>query len=148
MATAVDAVVLALVTALTNALPDTRVSDGPLVEGPVLTEMVLVAHDATPDADAVITVEQEWADLAATSRYERGSIPCCVVAQTGDVDIPGLRSRALQILATCETTLRANRTLTGAVMTSEFASGEVHQFSNKDGTAVIAAFEITYMAQV
>lgn len=148
MPNAVDAVVRALVSTFTAALPGVEVSDGPLVGEIGVTELVIVAHDATPDANTTITIQQEWADLAATSRYERGSIPCCVLAQTGDVDIPGRRIRATQILSTCETALRSNRTLAGAVMTAELVTGEVHQFSNPKGTAVVAQFQITYMAQV
>jgi hypothetical protein len=148
MATAIDAVLDALVSAFTVALPTVSVMDGPPVKPPGDTELVLVAHDATPDADATITLDQEWADLACTSRYERGSIPCCVVAQSGDVDIPGRRARAIQMLASIETALRANRTLGGVAMTSEFVTGEVHQFQNGDGSAVVAQFQITYMAQV
>lgn len=148
MPNAVDAVVSALVTAFTAALPGTEVHDGRPVEAPGATEMVIVAHDATPDGNAVITIQQEPANLAGTSRYERGQIPCCVLAQTGDVDIPERRARATQILGSCETALRADRTLAGAVMTAEVVAGEVHQFSNKAGTAVVAQFQITYMAQV
>jgi hypothetical protein len=122
--------------------------DGPPVEGAGATEMVIVGHDATPDADNVITIEQEWADLACSSRYERGSVPCCVIAQTGDVDVAGRRARALQILAACETALRADRLLGGAVMTAQLSAGEVHQFQNGDGSAVVAPFTVTYMAQV
>lgn len=148
MTNAVDAVCAALVSTLAVALPDVQVNDGPLAQAPGVTDLVLVGHDATPDADPTITISQEWADLAATSRYERGSIPCCVVAQTGDVDVPGRRARAMQLVAACEVALRANRTLGAAVMTSELTAGGVHQFSNSDGTAVIAQFEITYLAQV
>jgi hypothetical protein len=148
MTNAVDSVVLALVSAFGAALPGVAVVDGPRPMGPGDTELVLVAHDATPDADTVITIQQEPASLGGTDRYERGSIPCCVMAQTGDADVPGRRQRAMELLATCETTMRANRTLGGVVMTSQFASGEVHQFQNDLGSAVVAQFEITYMAQV
>jgi hypothetical protein len=148
MATAVDAVVDALVAAFTAALPGVEVADGPPVEAPGVPDLVLVAHDQTPDGDSTITIEQEWADLAASSRYERGQIPCCVVAQTGDVDIAGRRARAVQLLAACEAALRSDRTLGGSVMTAQFASGAVHQIQNDEGSAVVGAFQITYMAQV
>jgi hypothetical protein len=150
MTSAIGTVLTALVAAFSAqpALAGVEVIDGASAEAPGAVDLVLVGHDASPDGDAEIGVEQEWADLAATSRYERGSVPCTVLSQSGDVDIPGRRARAMELLAACETALRADRTLGGLVMVAQVSTAGAHQYLNGDGTAVVVPFTVTYMAQV
>lgn len=148
MTSAVDSVVTALVAGFAAALPGVEVADGPPVEAPGAVDLVFVGHDQSPDADSVITIGQEWANLACTSRYETGEIPCCVLSQTGDTDIAARRARAMQLLAACEVRLRADLSLGGVVMTSQMTSAVAHEYQNGDGSAVVVPFTVTYRAQV
>jgi hypothetical protein len=150
MSSAVGAVVTALVAAFgaQPALYGVEVIDGPPVESPGAVDLVMVGHDYGPDSDAEITVEQEWADLACTRRTERGAVPCSVLSQTGDVDVPGRRARVLQLLAACEAALRADLSLGGVVRVAQLESAGAHQFTNDKGTAVVVPFTVTYVASV
>lgn len=148
MSSAVDSVITALVAGFTAALPGVEVGDGPPVESPGVVDLVLVGHDQSPDADSAITTRQEWANLACTSRYETGEIPCCVFTQSGDTDIAARRTRAMQLLAACEVRLRADLSLGGVVMTSQLVAAVAHEYQNVDGSAVVVPFTVTYRAQV
>lgn len=150
MSSRLDDVMSALVTTFTasSSLTGVDVRDGPPLDGVGDADFVLVGHDGTPDSNADMTVEQEWADLGCTSRYENGEVICAVVSQTGDTDLQVRRDRAFTLLAACESALVADRTLGGLVMSAQFVRGAARQFQNRNGSAVVAQFTVTYFAQV
>lgn len=146
MASRLDDVLTSLVATFTTALPTVAVFDGPPVTSPGDADLVIVGHDATPDSDADMTVEQEWADLACSRRHETGEVVCCVVSQTGDTDLKARRDRAFVLLAACEAAVLADLSLGGVVMSAQFARASARQFQNSAGSAVVAPFTVTYRA--
>lgn len=148
MASVLDDVTTALVALFTAALPLVPVYNDDPVTNEADAAFVLVGDDGDPESERESSFEQEWADLACSSRYERGSIPCSALASSGDTDPDATRSAAFALLAACESALRANRTLGGLVMTSQLTSGSTLLAQGDNGSWVIAQFEITYMAQV
>jgi len=145
---ALPAVQAALVALWTAALPDTPVYDDDPNVGDLDYTYVLVGDDEDPDSETSSTFEQEWADLGCSSKHERGAIPCVAVASTGDTDPIAVRTTAYQLLAACETALRANRTLGGLVMTSQLQRGASAAGQATEGALAKVQFEITYLAQV
>lgn len=148
MASRLDEVQAALVTLFTAALPGVAVYDDDALTAENDDRFVIVGDDWDPESDSTSTFEQEWADLACSSRYERGSIPCAAGAITGDDDTAAVRAAAFAVVAACETTLRADRTLAGLVLIAQLASGSVQLLQTTRGPFLVAQFEITYMAQV
>jgi len=130
------------------ALSGVDVRDGPPLDGMGDADFVLVGHDATPDSSADMTVEQEWADLACTRRYETGEVICSALSQTGDTDLQARRDRAFALLAACESAVLADLTLGGVAMSAQFSRASARQFQNKNGSAVVVPFTVTYRAIV
>lgn len=149
MASALDDVSGALVALFRAALPaSVPVYDDDPVTNADDDAFVLVGDDGDPESERESTFGQEWADLACSSRHERGSIPCAAVAASGDTDPATTRTAAFALLSACETALRTNRTLSGLVMTAQLTTGSALLAQGDNGSWVIAQFEITYMAQV
>jgi hypothetical protein len=147
MASRLDDVQAALVTAFAAALTVPVYDEDPVTNEPD-PQFVVVGDDWDPESEATSTFTQEWSNLAATSRYERGSIPCVAVASSGDTDPVVVRQQAFGLLASCETALRADLTLGGLVLTVQLANGAVRLAQTNQGPFVAAQFEVTYMAQV
>jgi hypothetical protein len=147
MASRLDDVQAALVTAFAAALTVPVYDEDPVTNEPD-PQFVVVGDDWDPDSESASTFTQEWADLGCSSRYERGSIPCVVVASSGDTDPSAVRQQAFALLAPIEAALRADRTLGGLVMIAQLDSGAVRLAQTTQGPYVAAGFEITYMAQV
>lgn len=139
--------VQAALMALWTAALDVPVYDDDPNSGGLDFQYVLVGDDRDPDSESASTFEHEWADLACTTKYERGSIPCVAVASSGDTVTDAVRTAAFALVSACETALRANRTLSGLVMIARLSSGAA--VVSQDGGAVAdVRFEITYLAQV
>lgn len=147
MPSRLDDVQAALVAAFAAALAAPVYDEDP-VTNEADTQFVIVGDDWDPDSDATSTFTQEWADLAATSRYERGSIPCVAVASSGDTDPAAVRQQAYALLAGCEAAVRADRSLGGLVMIAQLEGGATRLVQTTQGPFVSAQFDITYMAQV
>lgn len=150
MATKLAAIGDALVTLFTGlpALAGVAVYNGPPVSAAADLDMVLVNDDGDPESDASSTFEQEWANLAATSRYERGVVVCGVVSQSGGTDLQVVLDRLASLLDACEAGLHADVTLGGLVLSAQVTSGSARPIQNSGGAAVVAPFVIAYLAQV
>jgi len=130
------------------ALAGAAVYNGPSVSSAADLDLVLVNDDGDPDSDAASTYEQEWADLACSSRYERGTVACGVISQSGSTDIEARQDRVAALLAACEAGVHADVTLGGLVMSAQVVAGSARPIQNSAGAAVVAPFAITYFAQV
>ncbi len=150
MPSVVDDVLTALTASIAAlpALSGVEVLDGPRPEAPGAADMVIVGDDGDPDSSAQVAVTQEWANLAATSRYEFGEVPCCVVSQSGDTDLTARRDRAAAVLAAIEAAVLSDLTLGGRVMVLQLNALRAQQYQNSAGSAAVLPFTITYMAQV
>jgi hypothetical protein len=115
-------------------------------------DLVLLSHDGEWDSDAQPTVEYEWANIAGTSRYETGNIPCALISQSGDDDMQARFDRVQVLLAAMEnalvTDMNSGVALGGLVMGCTITSGQARQIQNEAGAAVLAPFVLTYRAQV
>jgi hypothetical protein len=116
-------------------------------------DLVLLGHDGDLDSEATATCEYEWANLACTSRYELGSIPCAVISQSGDEgDMQGRYDRVQVLLSAMEnalvTDIHTGGALAGLVMGATITSGEPRPLQNQAGARVLAPFTVTYRAQV
>jgi hypothetical protein len=150
MATKLAAVGDALTTLFSGlpALAGVAVYNGPGVSAAADLDLVLVNDDGDPDSDASSTFEQEWANLAATSRYERGVVVCGVISQSGSTDLHDRQDRAAVLLDACQTAVHADVTLAGLVLSAQVVSGSARPIQNSAGAAVVAPFVIAYLAQV
>lgn len=129
-------------------LTGVEVVDGPRPEAPGPGDLVVLGHNGDPESTAEVTVTQELASLDGSSRWETGVVPCCVVSQSGDTDLSARRARAFALLAAIETSVRADLTLGGLVLSAQITSAGARQLQNGAGSAVVVPFEITYFAQV
>lgn len=150
MSTAIGGVLDQLAATFTAlpALADVEVWEGPRPESPGAVDLVVIGHDGDPESNAEVTVTQEVANLAASSRYETGEVPCAVVSQIGDADLSVCRARAFTLLAAIETAVRADLTLAGQVMSIQLTVAAARQVQNQAGSAVVVPFTLTYFAQV
>lgn len=146
MSTQLDAVCLALVPLFQAAIPTVRVVDGPLLSLTDENEWLFVGNDAAFAEGEGATVTQEW--LVADVRSEWGEITNAIVVRSGDVDIPALRARALSILGTCETALRANRTLGGLLKDIELITHRYFPAVTSSGSKARIVFTVRYLAQL
>lgn len=138
-----DALVAALQAA--PALSAVTVTDGLPITEDRLTSLVIVGNSGDPEDDSAGTFDQMYHDLAGTgsTREETVTIPCAVLAQTGDIDVSATRSSAFTILGAVESTLRGNYTLgVDGVLRVEMSGGEVRVSQFADGTAVRLTFSI------
>lgn len=122
------------------------VSDGLPITEDRLVDLVIIGNSGDPENTEAGTISQEYHDLAGISstRDETIQINCCVLSQTGDVDVSATRTRAFQILGFVESAIRGNYGLGLAnVIRVELSdvSVQVDQFA--DGTAVRLPFTIT-----
>lgn len=124
------------------------VYNGPSVSAAANPDVVCVNDDGDPESDAASTYEQEWADLAATSRYERGVVVCGAIAQSGSTNMQDRQDRVAELLAACSAAVRADLTFGGLVLTTQFESGSTSPLQNQAGAGVRAPFVIVYLAQV
>lgn len=148
MATRLPQVQQYLVSLLT-ALPSGRlVFNGPPVTDAPLTEYWSVGDDGNLDSDVSSSAEQEWADLACTSRYERGTIPCALIVQSGAVDQSPLQTLTTTLMGEAETAFRADISLGGLVLSAQLTTLVGQSLQTEDGAATVSPFVITYMAQV
>jgi hypothetical protein len=111
--------------------------------------IVLIGSNGDPDEDSVTEVTWEWADMAQTRKYERGAIPCAVVAQSGAMDQAAVRILAKSIMDACIAPFIGNdRTLNGLVLNSDITEMGSRTIANQSGIAVISPFTVSYFAVV
>jgi hypothetical protein len=108
--------------------------------------------DTTPrttTAEAV-TSTQDWAELGAQnlSKDETGTISCAAAAWSGDSTTTPRRAAIAKLLSDLEAAHRADITLGGAVMFSNFAAGNLHQQLTTSGNEVLALFTVTFRSRI
>lgn len=136
--------VLATLQADTN-LATLTVSDGLPISEDRFNDLVIVGNSGDPEQIEAGRITQNYHDLAgvSSSRDETVTLNCCVMSQTGDVDISATRTRAFLVLGWVEAAIRANY---GLGLTNVIAveitdiSCIIEQFA--DGTAVKLPFTI------
>ena len=151
MATKLDAVCLAL-TAMWDAAPvlaSVTVYDGPQANSDPVTEALFVGYDGDRISETVegAAARQEWV-AGNRMRMEDGEITCAIVVVSGEVNIPAVRARALDILSDCEDVLRADYLIGGAVMQAGISETRVIPTITQSGCKVRAVFVVAYQAHL
>lgn len=142
------AVVDAILSTLSNDanLSGVVISDGLPITEDRLVDLVIIGNAGDPENSEAGSVSQSYHDLAGvnSTRDETVQVNCCVLSQTGDVDVAATRSRAFQVLGYVESALRANYALgLTNVMRVEVSDVNVYVDQFADGTAVRLPFTIT-----
>lgn len=138
----IPATIDALVAAFTAA--GLKTWDGPFVTGDY-APAVHVGYDGDPEGEfQAVEPDQEWAGLGAKARDEEFDVICCVTLSSGDSDVRTARVAAFAILATVETTLRANPSLgQSPPFVAAFKPGAVHiQPDENVGFSLRAVFNV------
>lgn len=147
---AVDALV-ALCRAST-ALAGVDIVDGPPIID--LSNPELVAVGWQPADGASVTLTQDFASAGARRRDEDFTIACYAEARSGDTDIASRRTRAFELVAAVETTLRATNeapeapTLNGTVQWAHLTAGDLVQEQATTGAIVGLNFTVTCHARL
>lgn len=139
----IPAVIDALVSMLTAALPAITVYDGPWVTPPETTDSFITVG-WTPDGENP-TGEQAWAGLGNKARDERIDIPCYADAYSGDTATKARRDAASALLAAAENALRTDTTLGGAIPNpgwAQIGSYSIRQEQTEAGLEVGITFHV------
>jgi len=147
VSTKVDAVCLALTALWTAALTGVQVADGPQANSDASNDWLFVGDDALDEGNEAAAVDQSWMAFAKTMQ-ETGQITCAIVSRAGDTDIPAVRARAYAILASAETSLRADPLLGGVVMQSYVSAHQYIPVITQGGCKARVVFTVTYQAQL
>lgn len=154
MATSVvPALIDALVSAATTALPSVRVSDGiGATDDPGDFLMIGVEDPDLEGAAFSAETKQDWAHANYTARAETGEITCVAVSWNGDgpEGAKAARDGAYAISAAVETLLRANPSLgvDGLLWTGFGSSSQLSQAQGDGGASALLVFRINFRAQI
>jgi hypothetical protein len=142
--TKVTDAVSALVTVLDAALTP-PVFDSFALTAQQMDVFVIVGNADDPDSVEAATYSQDWSNQSMGTRYEVGSIACLVVAQSGGDDFAALRVTVRDTANAVDTALRANLTLSGAVLRADYGTaGVLKQEANPEGINVRLTFTVNY----
>ena len=144
----IPAVISALVSTFTTAMPTATVYDGQWLTTP---DGDYLTVGWTPNGEQP-TGHQQWdASLGNKARGEEIDIPCYVDSYSGDTDTATRRNAAFALLAAAENALRADLTLGGAVPQpgyAELGSYELHQEQTEAGLAVGVIFHVLVTTRI
>lgn len=147
---ALDDVLTALVATFQAAVGTTvPVYDGLPATASADLAFVVVGDDGDPtggDTAAGTVTQQRGVDRIDGRTTETGDVTCALICQTGDDDLPGLRSTSRTLMAALETAIRADRTLGGVVIRSNVDTVDLWQTRNANGSAVRRVFTVHYDA--
>ncbi|AEM87086.1 hypothetical protein [Streptomyces violaceusniger] len=141
--------------AIWRAAPDlagVQILDGPPVVDQAAADYLLVGW--SPNTELSVEFTQDFNAAGARTRDEEFSILCYLETWTGDSDVAARRTRAFELLAVCEETVRASGsnptapTLNGAVLWAEIASGSLIQASTDKGVRAAIPFVVTCRARI
>lgn len=127
------------------------VYDGPNLEDTSLDEVVCVGWDPAESDDQVGVLRQEFTEFggAALRKEETGTLAITVWATSGDKETVGRRRRVRELLEQLEAVHRADPTVGGLVLDSNFASAQrLHQRITSDGNEAFAVVTFDYRARV
>jgi hypothetical protein len=126
----------------------------PVYDGPNASEeaefaAVWVGYDPTSDDGEAVTSAQAWAQLGARRKEETGGITCCIGAWSGDSNTAPRRELVASILTDLETAHRADITLGGVVLDSNFGTTvSLHQALTQDGNEVMALVTVQFRSRI
>lgn len=108
----------------------------------------------SPSSELAVEFTQEFNAAGARTRDEEFSILCFLDTWTGDTDVAMRRTRAFDLLAVCEETIRASSSnptapnLNGAVLWAEIASGSLMQANTDQGVRAAIPFIVACRARI
>lgn len=146
---ALDDVLAALVgilqTALGTAVP---VYDGLPATASADLQFLVVGDDGDPTSgdNPAGSTTQTRAERMDGRTTETGDVTCALICQTGDDDLPALRTASRLLMLGIETALRADRTLGGVAVRSNVDDVTLWQTRNANGSAVRRVFTVHYDA--
>lgn len=146
---AVDDVLAALLAVFAAAVgTSVPVYDGLPATAEADLAFVLVGDDgdATSDNPAAAVTQTRAERNIAGAYSEAGDITCAVICQTGDDDLPGLRTSSRALMFAIETAVRADPTLGGVAVRSRIDDVTLWQVRNANGSAVRRVFTVHYDA--
>jgi hypothetical protein len=142
------AVIEGLVAAFTAAVTAT-VHDGPNFDDSVEGLAVWVGYDPTDENAQAVASEQEWAEVGARAKNETGTVTCTAGAWSGDSSTTGRREEVAALLSQLEAAHRADVTLGGACLYSNFGERvTLHQQLTENGNEAIAVFTVSFMSRI
>lgn len=146
---ALDDVLTALVATFQAAVGTTvPVYDGLPATASADLAFVVVGDDGDPASadNPAGSTTQTRAERMDGSTTESGDVTCALICQTGDDDLPGLRTASRLLMLALETGLRADRTLGGVAIRSNIDEVALWQSRNANGSAVRRVFTVHYDA--
>ena len=150
-ASAVPAVIDAVVATLTAALGSDVVNDG---QGATASDgglYVLVGVD-DPDSEGYQTAAesaQGWAWLGRQAHYEDITVHSVVVAWNGDADQKAARDSAYAAMKVVAEAIAADPSLGGSVLwTLGVVSHDLRQIQDDKGASALLRFDVTCKAQI
>lgn len=153
MNTRLGAVIDALVTAWTTALPDSDVIDGPAIDQPEVGKATLyVGWDGSDENTDAGAGSQEWAGIGNYARNENLTVTCYAEFTDGDVVMKTARDAALAVVQAAEDSLRSDPQLGGALTGPSYAQfGEITRLAQPQTTAGARAgvvFTVTAFSRI
>jgi len=146
--TSLNDVIAGLVRAFTAAV-EVPVYDGPNSQDSDEDAAVWVAYDPIDENAEAATAEQDWAEVGARAKDETGSVTCTVGAWSGDSETKANREQVAALLSQLETAHRADVTLGGVCLYSNFGTRTtLHQQLTKRGNEVLALFTVSFFSRI
>ncbi|GAC1375211.1 MAG: hypothetical protein NVSMB4_03250 [Acidimicrobiales bacterium] len=123
------------------AWSNVAVYDGPPVTGDIPNQWCTVGYVEDDKAGNYVGTQHD----DGFSRHETGEVRCQLACNTGDDDLPGMRTQLFGLLDAVDAAVRADRRL--GVLSPEGTSTfsvEVESFKSAHGTAQVAVFALHY----
>ncbi|MFI0772317.1 hypothetical protein ACH4TQ_46740 [Streptomyces sp. NPDC021218] len=136
----------------TPGLAGVQILDGPPTIDQAGADYLSVGWSS--GSELAVEFTQEFNAAGARTRDEEFSILCFLDTWTGDTDVATRRTRAFELLAVCEETIRASNsnptapTLNGAVLWAEIASGSLMQANTDQGVRAAIPFVVACRARL
>lgn len=148
-ASAMPAVIDALVSILRAAIPDADISDGPFADGGEADLMIEVGVSAIDDTEGPAgEIDQGWAWLGHQQRDETGSVSLIASAWTGDDDTKAARDRVFAAARHVAEAIESDPSLGGACLyVTGMQSATLHQSLDEHGRRAWLDLTIGYRAR-
>lgn len=150
--TVLPALIDALVTNATAALPDVLVYDGFGVDAEPGNQYLMVGVEDVDSKGSswAATAEQEWANANYTARDEDGVVICAALAWNGDSDAKAARDDAFAVVAAVENMCRTtpSQGVANLLWTSAGHRLQLTQDQAESGAIAIVVFQIRYRARI
>lgn len=133
------------------SLSTVTISDSLPITDDRLDRLIMIGNGGNAEDTRSGSTRQNYRDMAGvnSTRDETISIYCCVLTQTGDVDVAATRSAAFTILGNVEAALRGNYSLgLTDVLRVEVVDVEIYTEQFGDGTAIRLPFTIEATALI